>query len=82
MPLIIFIKNFFEVQLTYSVVLVFSVQQSDSVIYVHSHTHIYILYFLYILFYYGLSEDNEYSSLWHTAGLCCSSILYIIVCIC
>ena len=31
-------------------------------------------------FHYGLSHDVEYSSLWYTVGLCCLSILYIIVC--
>ena len=43
------------------------------------YTYIYILF--HILFHYGLSQDIEYSSLCYTVGPCCSSILYIIVCI-
>ena len=44
-----------------------------------SYTYIYILF--HSLFHYGLSQDTEYSSLCYTVGPCCSSILYIIVCI-
>ena len=40
----------------------------------HSVVHIYILF--HILFYYGLSQDIEYSSLCYTGGPCCLSILY------
>ena len=65
---------FIDVQLIYKVELVSCVQQSDSVI------HIYILF--HILFYYGLLQDVEYSSLGHTVGPCCLSILYVVVCIC
>ena len=35
---------------------------------------IYVLF--HILFYYGLSQDAEYSSLCCTVGVCCLSILY------
>ena len=35
-----------------------------------------------ILFHYGLSQDIKYSSLCHTVGPYCLSILYVIVCIC
>ena len=45
-----------------------------------SFTYIYIPF--YILFHYGLSQDIEYSSLCHTVGPCCLSILHIIVFIC
>ena len=55
--------------------LISAVQQSDSVI--HTGT-----FFFKILFHYGLLQDIEYSSLCCTAGLCCLSILNIIVCIC
>ena len=43
--------------------------------------YIYI-YFLNILFHYGLSQDIEYSSLCYTVGPCCLSILYIKAYIC
>ena len=46
-------------------------------IYIYTHT-----FFLYISFHDGLSQDIEYSSLCHTVGPCCLSILYVIVCIC
>ena len=49
-----FLKNFIEVQLTYNVVLISAVQQSDSVI------HVYILF--HILFHYGLSQDFSFFS--------------------
>ena len=45
-----------------------------------SYTYMYILFFN-ILFHYGLSQDNEYSSLCSTVGPCCLSILNVIVCI-
>jgi len=48
-------------------------------------SYIYIYIFIYIqpdsIFNYRLLQDIEYSSLCYT-GLCCLSILYIIVCIC
>ena len=64
---------FIEVQLIYNVVLISTVQQSDSVI------HIYIFFFIFfsIMVYHKI----EYSSLCYTVGPCCLSILYIIVCI-
>ena len=40
-----------------------------------SYTHVYIL------FHYGLSQEIGYSSLCYTVGLCCLSILNVIVCI-
>ena len=45
---------------------------------VQLYIHIYILF--HVLFHYGLSQDIEYSSLCHTVGPCCLSILYMIVC--
>ena len=45
--------------------------------YICTYTHI----VFHILFLYGLSQDIEYCSLCYTVGLCCPSILYIIVCI-
>ena len=55
--------------------LVSSVQQNDSVIYMYT--------FLFnILFHYALLQDIENSSLCYTVGLCCSSSLYIVVCVC
>ena len=47
-------------------VLVSSAQQSDSAM----HMYIYILF--QILFYYGLLQDVDYSSLCYTAGPCLS----------
>ena len=35
-----------------------------------------------ILFHYGILQDIDYSSLFYTAGPCCLSIQYIIVCMC
>jgi len=63
---------------------------ADSYIYMNVYIYIYILYlcvyiyifFLCISFHDGLSQDIEYSSLCHTVGPCCLSILYVIVCIC
>ena len=49
-------------------VLVSSAQQSDSAM----HMYIYILF--QILFYYGLLQDVDYSSLCRSAGTCCLSI--------
>ena len=71
-------KKIIEVQLIYHVVLISSAQQSDSVFYVCA----YICILFYILLYYGLSQDIEYSSLYHTVGSYCLSIAYILVCIC
>ena len=39
-------------------------------------------YLFQILFPYRSLQNTEYSSLWYTVGPCCSSILYIIVCMC
>ena len=41
----------------------------------YSNTYVYI----HIIFYYGLLQDIEYSSLGYTVRPCCLSILYIIV---
>ena len=75
-PDLFLFKNivFIEVELIYNVVPVSPVQHSDSVIHIQT-------FFFHILFHYGLSQDIEYSSLCYTAGPCCLSILYIIVCI-
>ena len=63
------------VQLIYNIMLMFTVQQSDSFIYIHT-------LFFNIFVHYGLSEDIEQSSLCYTVGSCCLFILYLIVCIC
>ena len=55
-------------------VLISAIQQSDSVIHIHT--------FFYILFHYGLYQDIEYSSLCYTGGPCCLSILHVIFHIC
>ena len=60
--------SFVEVLFIFNV-FISAVDQSDSVICVYS-------------FHYGLPQDIEYCSLCYTVGLCCLSILYIIVCIC
>ena len=62
--------------LTYNAVLISTVQQNDSVIYI---LYIYIL--CHILFHYGLSQDIKYSSLYYTEGPCCLSTLRIMVCL-
>ena len=61
-----------EVQLIYSIVLLSSIQQSDS--------YIYILF--QIVFHYRLLQDIEYSSLCYTVNPCCLPLLYIVVYIC
>ena len=50
-------------------------------IYIHVYVYIYI-YVFHILFHYRLLQGTEYSSLCYTISPCCTSILYIIVCIC
>ena len=70
-----FLKNFIEVQLIYNV-LISTIQQSDSYIYIYIHT----LFFIF-LFHYGLSQDVEYSSQCYTVGPCFLPILYITLCI-
>ena len=62
------------VWLIYNVVLDSGVQQRDWVI------HTYILF--QIFFHYKLLPDIEYSPLCCAIGLCCLSVLYIVVCIC
>ena len=46
-----------EVQLTYNVVLISAVQQSDSDIYIYIYTHTHVLF--QILFHYGLSQFSS-----------------------
>ena len=64
---------FIEVQLIYNVVLISAVQQSDSVIHIHT-------FFFNIVFHYGLSQGIGYSSLCYTVEPGCLSILNLIVC--
>ena len=70
-----FLMIFIEALLICKVVLVSSVQQSDTVIYmcecVHMYTHIYIL------FCDGLSQDVDI--LCYAVGPCCLSILYMVI---
>ena len=54
----------------YNIVLVWGIQQSDSIM----HRYINVIY--YILFHYRLLQDIEYSSLCYSEGLCELSILY------
>ena len=58
----------FLLRLIYKVLLVSSVQQSDSVIYI----------FFQILFHYSLLQDVEYSSLCYIVDPCCLSIFFLI----
>ena len=55
------------VELIYNVVLVSSIQQSDSVI--HMSIYLYILF--QIIFCYRLLQDTEFSSVCYTGDLCC-----------
>lgn len=49
----------------------------------HIYMHTHICYTLFhILFHYGLLQDVEHSSLCHTVGPYCLSILHIVFCIC
>ena len=66
---------FFEVQLTYNVGLIFTVQQNDSVMhtYLHIHTHTYSFSHSFPAWFI---MDVEYSSLCYTVGPCGFSILY------
>ena len=63
-----------EVQLIYIVVPISGLVTAKRLIF----THMYILSFN-ILFHYDLSQEIGYSSLCYTVGLCCLSILNIIV---
>ena len=52
-----------------------------------SNTYIFIYIYTHILFHYGLSQDistfhREYSSWCYTVGLCCLSVVHVIICIC
>ena len=62
-----------EIELIYNVVLV---------LYSKIHLYIYICILFQILFHFKLLQDIEYSSPCYTVGPCCSSILYIVMCIC
>ena len=72
------VSSLIVVELIYSVLVLSDVQEIDSVI----HTCIYIYILFNILVHYGLLQDTEHSSLCYTVGLCCLSILHIVVCIC
>ena len=61
-------------QLIYNVVLIFTVQQGDSII--HMYT-----FLLYVLFLCSLFLEAGYSSLCCTVGPCCFSMLRTAVCI-
>ena len=53
----------------YSAMLIYTVQQCDSVIHINA-------FFFHILCHYGLSQNIEYSSLCSTIGPCCSLTFY------
>ena len=72
----IFYLNFIEVRLIYKVVIMSAVQQSDSV--VHIHTSI----LFQILFPHRLSHNTGYSPLCYTAGPHWPIIPYTSVCTC
>jgi len=81
-PTILFLEvllYFVEIQLI--VVLISTVQQSDSVICIHVYIYIYIYSFSYS-FPYVLLQDIEYSPLCYKIGSCFLPILYTVVCIC
>ena len=50
-------------------------------IYIYVYIYIYYIYLVQIPFYYRLLQDTRYSSWYYTVGLCCLSILYILMCI-
>jgi len=61
-----------EVQLIYSVVLISTIQQSNSVmhiLYIYAHTH--------FLFHYGLSQESVYISMFYMVEFGCFSVLGI-----
>ena len=81
------LKNFVKNLLKYSwfIMLISTVEQSDSAIHTYIYVYIYIYIYIYISFFiifshYGLSQDIEYSSLCFIGGQCCLSILNLIVC--
>ena len=51
-------------------------------VYMSIHIYIYVVFNSFKIFHYGLLHNFEYSSLCYKIGLCCLSILYVIVCIC
>ena len=63
-------------ELISNVVWISTTKQSDSVVPVYS------FFVCLFVFYYGWSQDTEYSFLHYTVGCCCLSILYIVLCIC
>ena len=67
--------------LLYNVVLNYAIQQSDSDIYIYTHTYIYVAF--YILFHYDLSQEIEYSSLCYNVEPCCfSSVAQLCLTLC
>ena len=56
-------------ELLYNVVFNCCTTKWFSYIYIYIYIYIHILFFIYF-FYYALSEDTEYSSLWHRVGSC------------
>ena len=66
----------------YNVVLISTAQHSDSFIHTYLLLYMCIHIIFHIHFHYGVSQNIEYGSLCYTVGLCCLSVLYIIVCIC
>lgn len=61
-------------ELISNVVWISTTKQSDSVVY--------SFFVCLFVFYYGWSQDTEYSFLHYTVECCCLSILYIVLCIC
>ena len=64
-------ENFIEVYLIYNVVLIFTVQDSDSI--THTHT--------YIIFHYGFSQNIAYNSLCYPVGPYCLSSKQLFKCV-
>ena len=77
------------ITMTYNVVLIPGIQQSDLVIYIHIYIHIYIRYieniYIYpfqIFLHHSLLEGIEYCSQCYTVDMHCLSVSYIVVSIC
>ena len=67
-----FLNFFVGVYLNYYVVLIITVQQSNSVKYIYIYIYIHI--FFHVPFQYYLSQDVEYSSQCSAVGPCCLSM--------
>ena len=71
LPMLLFFFFLIKIQLIYNVLPISTLQKSESVINTHTHTYIYLHFFLNILFHPGLSQETG------SSFLCYSRTLFI-----